>query len=351
MGFDSPQDHELADAYREASEAMRAREGRTTHRSALPADDRLDDQAMTIHRPEMQVSMAKDMSTLTAKYYGCQDTDELLICIYANSLLAFSSRLLMLLTAPAFQLVAEALGHKYKESLAPTGDKHKLEHILRTIKDIPGQVTLSTVRALRATRIPQRRHMTTTEYKQEMQKRVAHTSALKKMTSEQHLLLWEASHMVESIGQDAPPHLLSLRQKLLATPFYSLSKSMMTDFWNRFEASTSLRINLCKGGGGAQGLGWGAQGLVQAAAQGSSHAAERRMPRQDSLQSSSHQEGSTKAYPRTHTPATDTGWGQGGITPHAPSAGPDIRQPTLQPQPPRPSPAAAPAPTHTQALL
>jgi hypothetical protein len=48
---------------------------------------------------------------------------------------------------------------------------------------------------------------------------------------------------------------------------------MMTDFWNRFEASTHLRTNLCKGGWGAQGLGWGAQGLGQAAAQGSSHAA------------------------------------------------------------------------------
>jgi hypothetical protein len=159
MGFDSPQDHELADAYREASEAMRVREGRTARRSALPADDGLDDQAMIIHKLEMQVSMAKDMSTLTAKYYGCQDTDELLIYIYENSLLAFSSRLLSLLTAPAFQLVAEALGHKYQESLAPTGDKHKLEHILRTIKDIPGPVTLATVRSLRAVRLPLRRHM------------------------------------------------------------------------------------------------------------------------------------------------------------------------------------------------
>jgi hypothetical protein len=56
MGFDSPQDHELADAYREASETMRAREGRTARRSAPPADDRLDDQAMTIHKLEMQVS-------------------------------------------------------------------------------------------------------------------------------------------------------------------------------------------------------------------------------------------------------------------------------------------------------
>jgi hypothetical protein len=46
---------------------------------------------------------------------------------------------------------------------------------------------------------------------------------------------------------------------------------MMTDFWNRFEASTPMRINLGKGGWGAQGLGWGAQGLGQAAAQGSSH--------------------------------------------------------------------------------
>jgi hypothetical protein len=70
MGFDSPQDHELADAYRAASEAMGAREGRTTRRSALPADDRLDDQVMIIHKLEMQVSMAKDMSTLTDKYYG-----------------------------------------------------------------------------------------------------------------------------------------------------------------------------------------------------------------------------------------------------------------------------------------
>jgi hypothetical protein len=105
MGFDSPQDHELADAYREASEAMRAREGRTTRRSALQADDSLDDQAMIIHKLEMQVSMAKDMSTLTDKYYGCQDTDELLNYIYANSLLAFSSRLLSLLTASAFQLL------------------------------------------------------------------------------------------------------------------------------------------------------------------------------------------------------------------------------------------------------
>jgi hypothetical protein len=43
MGFDSPQDHELADTYREASEAMRARKGRTARRSALPDDDRLDD--------------------------------------------------------------------------------------------------------------------------------------------------------------------------------------------------------------------------------------------------------------------------------------------------------------------
>jgi hypothetical protein len=104
---------------------------------------------MAIHKLEMQVSMANDMSTLTAKYYGCQDTDELLIYIYANSLLAFSSRLLSLLTAQAFQLVAEALGHKYKESLAPTGEKHKLEHILQTIKDIPMPVALSTVRARR----------------------------------------------------------------------------------------------------------------------------------------------------------------------------------------------------------
>jgi hypothetical protein len=178
MGFDSPQDRELADAYREASEAMRVREGRTARRSALPADDRLDDQAMIIHKLEMQVSMAKDMSTLTAKYYGCQDTDELLIYIHENSLLAFSSRLLSLLTAPAFQLVAEALGHKYQESLDPTGDKHKLEHILRTIKDIPGPVTLATVRALRAARLPLHRHMTTTEYKQEVQKRVAQRAAL-----------------------------------------------------------------------------------------------------------------------------------------------------------------------------
>jgi hypothetical protein len=255
MGFDSPQDHELADAYREASEAMRAREGRTARRSALPADDRLDDQAMIIHELEMQVSMAKNMSTLTDMYYGCQDADELLNYIYANSLLAFSSRLLSLLTAPAFQLVAEALGRKYKESLAPTGDKHKLEHILQTIKDIPGPVTLSTVRALRAARLPPRRHMTTTEYKQEMQRREAQTAALDKMTSEQHRLYWQASDMVESIGQDAPPHLLSLRQELLATPSYSLSESMMTDFWNRFEASTHLLINLGKGGWGAQGLG------------------------------------------------------------------------------------------------
>jgi hypothetical protein len=100
---------------------MRAREGRTARRSALPADDRLDDQAMIIHKLEMQVSMAKNKSTLPDKYYGCQDADELLNYIYANSLLAFSSRLLSLLTAPAFQLVAEALGHKYKESLAPWG--------------------------------------------------------------------------------------------------------------------------------------------------------------------------------------------------------------------------------------
>jgi hypothetical protein len=57
--------------------------------------------------------------------------------------------------------------------------------------------------------------------------------------------------MVESIGQDAPPHLLSLRQEMLATPFYSLSKSMMIDFWSRFEASTSMRIYFGKGGGGA----------------------------------------------------------------------------------------------------
>jgi hypothetical protein len=137
--------------------------------------------------------------------------------------------------------------------------------------------------------------MTTTEYKQEVQKREAQTAALKKMTSEQHLLLWQASDMAESIGQDAPPHLLSLRQELLTTPFYSLSKSMMTDFWNCFKASTPMRINLCKGG-------WGAQGLGQAAAQGSSHAAERCMPQQDSPQSSSHPQGSTKAYPSTHTP-------------------------------------------------
>jgi TPR repeat protein len=113
------------------------------------------------------------------------------------------------------------------------------------------------------------------------------------MTSEQHRLYWQASDMVESIGHDAPPPLLSLRQELLATPLYSLSKSVMTDFWNCFEASTPLRINLGKGGWGAQGLGWGAQGLGQAAAQGSSHAAERRMPRQDSPQSSSHPQGST----------------------------------------------------------
>jgi len=33
---------------------------------------------MIIHKLEMQVSMAKDMSTLTDKYFGCQDTDELL---------------------------------------------------------------------------------------------------------------------------------------------------------------------------------------------------------------------------------------------------------------------------------
>jgi hypothetical protein len=70
--------------------AMRVREGLTARRSALPADDRLEDQAMIIHKLEMQVSMAKDMSTLTAKYYGCQDTDEVLIYIYENSLLAFS---------------------------------------------------------------------------------------------------------------------------------------------------------------------------------------------------------------------------------------------------------------------
>jgi hypothetical protein len=81
MGFDSPQDHELADAYREASEAMRAREGCTARHSALPADDRPNDQAMTIHKLEMQVSMANDMYTLTDKYYGCQDTDELLTYI------------------------------------------------------------------------------------------------------------------------------------------------------------------------------------------------------------------------------------------------------------------------------
>jgi hypothetical protein len=305
---------------------------------------------MIIHKLEMQVSMAKDMSTLTDKYYGCQDADELLNYIYANLLLAFSSRLLWLLTAPAFQLVAEALGHKYKESLAPTGEKHKLEHILQTIKDIPGPVTLSTVHALRTARMPPRRHMTTTKYKQEVQKRVAQTAALEKMTFEQHLLLWEASDMVDAIGQDAPQHLLALRQELLATPFYSLSASMMTDFWNCFEASTHLRVSLGRGDRGAQGLG-------QAAAQGSSHATKCRMPRQDSLQSSSHQQssshpqGSTKAYPCTHTPASDTGGGKGGVTPHAPSAGPDIRQPTLPPQPPRQSPAAAPAPAPTQAQL
>jgi hypothetical protein len=61
--------------------------------------------------------------------------------------------------------VAEALGHKYQEPLAPTGDKHKLEHILRTIKDIPGPVTLATVRALRAARLPLCRYMTTTKHK------------------------------------------------------------------------------------------------------------------------------------------------------------------------------------------
>jgi hypothetical protein len=310
---------------------------------------------MIIHKLEMQVSMAKDMSTLTAKYYGCQDTDELLIYIYGNSLLAFSSRLLLLLTAPAFQLVAEALGHKYQESLAPTGDKHKLEYILRTIKDIQGPVTLATVRALRAASLPPRRHMTTTEYKQDMQKREAQTAALEKLTSEQHLLLWQASDMVKSIGQDAPPHLLSLRQELLATPFYSLSKSMMTDFWNRFEASTPMRINLCKGGWGAQGLGWGAQGLGQAAAQSSSHAAERCMPRQDSPQSSSHPQGSTKAYPRTHTPnptqTTDLGGSKGGSHHMHPRQGQTYASPPSNPKPPRPSPAAVPAPTPTQALL
>ena len=143
---------------------------------------------MLIHKLEMQISMAKDKSMLTDKYYGCQDTDELLNYIHSNSLLAFSSRLLSLLTAPAFQLVAEALGHKYQESLVPTGDKHKLEHILRTIKDIPGPVTLSTVRALRAARLPPRRYMTITEHKQEMQRREAQTAALDKMTSEQHRL-------------------------------------------------------------------------------------------------------------------------------------------------------------------
>jgi hypothetical protein len=198
---------------------MRVRERRTVRRSALPADDRLDDQVMIVHKLEMQVSMAKDMSMLTAKYYGCQDTDKLLIYIYENSLLAFSSRLLSLLTAPAFQLVAEALGHTYQESLAPTGDKHKLEHILRTIKGIQGQVTLSTIRELRAARLPLRRHMTTTEYKLEVQKREAQTAALEKLTSEQHVLFWQAGDMVES-----------LRQELLAMPFYLLSKSMMTDF-------------------------------------------------------------------------------------------------------------------------
>jgi hypothetical protein len=97
MGFDSPQDHDLSDAYREA---MRAREGRTAHRSALPDDDRLYDQAVLIHKLEVQISMAKDKSMLTDKYYGCQDTDQLLNYIQSNSLLAFSSRLLSLLTAP-----------------------------------------------------------------------------------------------------------------------------------------------------------------------------------------------------------------------------------------------------------
>jgi hypothetical protein len=166
------------------------------------------------------------------------------------------------------------------------------------------------------------------------------------MTFEQHLLLWEASDMVEAIGQDAPPHLLSLRQELLATPFYSLSTSMMTDFWNSFEASTSLQINLGKGDGGAQGLGWGAQGLGQAGAQGSSHTAERRMPRQDSPQSSSHPQGSTNAYPRFHTPASDTGGGKGGSHHAHPRQGqtyasppshpnhPDRRPPLRQHQPP-----------------
>jgi hypothetical protein len=72
--------------------------------------------------------------------------------------------------------------------------------------------------------------MTTTEYKLEVQKREAQTAALENMTSEQHLLFWQAGDVVESIGQEAPPHLLSLRQELLATPFYSLSKSMLTDF-------------------------------------------------------------------------------------------------------------------------
>jgi hypothetical protein len=149
--------------------------------------------------------------------------------------------------------------------------------------------------------------------------------------------------MVESIGQDAPPHLLALRQEMLATPFYSLSKSMMTDFLNCLEASTPMRINLGKGG-------WGAQGLGQTAAQSSSHAAERSMPRQDSPQSSSHLQGSTKTYPQIHTPnptqTTDTGGGKGGshqthplqgqtyISPPSNPNHQDRRPPPRQNQPP-----------------
>jgi hypothetical protein len=111
-----------------------------------------------------------------------------------------------------------------------------------------------------------------------------------------------------------------------------------------------MQINLGKGGWCAQGLGWGAQGLGQAAAQGGSHAASCLMPRQDSPQSSSHPQGSTKTYPRTHTPnptqTTDTGGGKGGshhthplqgqtyASPPSNSNHQDSRPPPRQHQPP-----------------
>jgi hypothetical protein len=160
MGFESPQDHELAAAQREAFATLRVCGGRTSRRSGLPDDDdtdgSLDAQARIVNHLEMEVNMGKDMSLLTAKYFGCRDEDELLNYIYENSLHAFSTRLISLMTAPAFQLVAEALGHKYQEPLAPTGDGNKLEHILQTIKDFPGPVTLATIRALRSAHLAPR---------------------------------------------------------------------------------------------------------------------------------------------------------------------------------------------------